>query len=288
MLVLYRGYSHGEYSESQGPTLEELGVRSSWLKLARHALERGGGMGQDPDIGERIKSQRIANGLTQHNLADKLKVSQPTIANWESGRQIPGPERVEAIERIIGPITSNEVEASYERSSIVGQWLSRSLDRKEMTVVELSEKSGVSTATIYNLQNGRAENPRPGTIKKLESALGESLPKEFKEEIQDDSKVQGMGEFLDFNPNDSSEWPSEPGIYVLYDIANRPTYVGQGTNISIRIKDHQSQKWFIPPFVQSASYIKIDDKQQRQNIERLLIKFLKNNAVVNRQNVERD
>jgi len=245
-------------------------------------------MRQSLNIGERLKSQRIANGLTQAQLAAKLDVKQPTIAVWESGKQVPNTERLEAIERIIGPIASHEKPGSYEPSPIVGKWLSRALDRQGMTVVELAEKSGVSTATIYNLQNGRAENPRPGTIRKLESALGELLPKEFKQEIEVESNVQGMGEFLDFNPHDPSEWPSEAGIYVLYDIANRPTYVGQGINISLRIKDHQSQKWFILPFVQSASYIKIDDKQQRQNIERLLIKFLKSNAVVNRQNVERE
>jgi transcriptional regulator with XRE-family HTH domain len=164
------------------------------------------------------------------------------------------------------------------------------MERKGWTVVELAEHAGVSQATVYNLQNGRAENPRRSTIQKLEYALGEQLPKEFQEEIEEESEIRGIkgvGEFLDFDPHDVSEWPSEPGVYVFYDITKRPIYVGQGNNIAQRTKDHQTQKWFILPFVQSASYIKIDDKGTRLGIEKILIKFLKSNAVINRQNVNR-
>ena len=74
---------------------------------------------------------------------------------------------------------------------------------------------------------------------------------------------------------------------MFYDITKRPVYVGQGNNIAQRTKDHQSQKWFILPFVQSASYIRINGKEVRLAIEKILIKFLKSNAVINRQNVDR-
>lgn len=40
-------------------------------------------------LGPRIKSQRIALGLTQEELASKLDVARATIASWESGRRAP-------------------------------------------------------------------------------------------------------------------------------------------------------------------------------------------------------
>jgi len=194
-------------------------------------------------IGSRIRTQRFANGLTQAQLAAKLHVKQPTIAVWESGKQTPPESRIEELERVIGHLSSGQESEPYETPSILGKWLSQNLSKKNMTVAELADKSGVSSATIYNLQNGRAENARQSTIEKLEFALGERFPKEFRNEIEADSKVQGFGEFLDFNPNEASEWPSDPGIYVLYDIANRPTYVGQGNELgTIRIKNGSSPR----------------------------------------------
>lgn len=181
-------------------------------------------------IGAKIKSRRIASGLTQATLAQKLGVSTASVGHWETGRLVPDSDRIATLAKIIGRISPgrksgpDDVQA-YESTPIVGKWLSQALNRKEWTVVELAENSGVSQATIYNLQNGRAENPRASTIEKLEKALGESLPKELKEEIEEESEIRGIagvGEFLDFDPHDESEWPSEPGVYVFYDITKRP------------------------------------------------------------------
>jgi len=240
------------------------------------------------DIGRKIRSLRTANYLTQAQLAEKIGVTQPVIALWEAEKQKPNQERTAALETILGKLTNGGPAEPYEGSPIplLGRWLSQSLRSKKWTVVDLAKESGVSQPTLYNLLSGRAENPRDSTIQKLEKALGESFP--FKKEIEEESTVKGIGEFLDFNPSDSSDWPQESGVYVLYDIASRPTYVGQGINIARRIKDHEQAKWFIQPFVQTASFIRIEDKEQRQKIEKILIKFLKNNALVNRQLVERD
>jgi hypothetical protein len=144
---------------------------------------------------------------------------------------------------------------------------------------------------FYNLLNGRAENPRPSTVEKLERALHEPLAAEFKEEIKEESEIQGIegvGSFQDFNPHVPAEWPSEPGVYVFYDIRKFPVYVGQGGNIADRIKHHHTQKWFIPPYVQNASYLRIEDKPMRSGIEKILLKFMKGFAVINRQNVDRE
>ncbi len=71
------------------------------------------------------------------------------------------------------------------------------------------------------------------------------------------------------------------------DISDRPIYVGQGQRIATRLRDHHEKFWFRPPIVQNAAYVGIDNKLLREQIERVLIKFLKSNAVLNQQNVDR-
>lgn len=74
---------------------------------------------------------------------------------------------------------------------------------------------------------------------------------------------------------------------MLYDISERPIYVGQGSDIRNRIRAHQEKFWFKRPIVETAAYVKIEEKNLREKVEKLLIRFLKSNAVINKQNVER-
>jgi len=50
----------------------------------------------------RIKSSRIESGLSQSDLAKKTGVSQPTVANWESGSHIPRQAAMEKISKVLG------------------------------------------------------------------------------------------------------------------------------------------------------------------------------------------
>ena len=101
------------------------------------------------------------------------------------------------------------------------------------------------------------------------------------------AEVQGLGSLVDFDPHADDERPEEPGIYVFYDISERPIYVGEARNVRIRIRGHEEKFWFKRPIVESASWIRVEDEILRKQIETLLIKFLKSNAVINKQNVER-
>jgi len=73
----------------------------------------------------------------------------------------------------------------------------------------------------------------------------------------------------------------------LYDISDRPLYVGQGSAIDKRVRSHNEKFWFKPPIVESASYVRIDDKTLRERVEEVLIKFLKSNAIINKRFVDR-
>lgn len=90
----------------------------------------------------------------------------------------------------------------------------------------------------------------------------------------------------DFDPYDETQWPEGPGVYVLYDVTERPVYVGKGQKIATRLKAHEKQKFWIKPFVSYASFIEVKDATMRHQLEQVLIKFLKSNAVINVQSVE--
>ena len=145
-------------------------------------------------------------------------------------------------------------------------------------------------ATVFNIENGRAPNPSKSTMAKLEKALGQSL-----------ADLQGVGEdgtpsvnqtigelrLQDFNPYDEGDIPDGPGVYVLYDISDRPVYVGESGKVSRRIREHNDKFWFKSPIVESAAFIRIADSDLRRKIESVLIKFLKSNAVINKSKTDR-
>jgi transcriptional regulator with XRE-family HTH domain len=161
------------------------------------------------------------------------------------------------------------------------------MSQKNLTVMELSKDSGITPPAIYRILAGRTSNPQEGTIKKLETAIGEKLPEHAEEEISKEASVPGLGELTDFDPHDQDELPDVSGVYVFYDISDRPIYVGQGQKMSRRIKEHHEKFWFKKPLVESGSYVEIPDQKLREQVETILIKFLKRNAVLNRQNVDR-
>jgi hypothetical protein len=101
------------------------------------------------------------------------------------------------------------------------------------------------------------------------------------------SGSKSIGELTEFDPYDSERLPTIAGIYVLYDICQRPLYVGQGGSIDRRLRVHHDKFWFKSPIVESAAYVRIDDRLLRESVETLLIKFLKSNAVINKRFVER-
>jgi len=64
--------------------------------------------------------------------------------------------------------------------------------------------------------------------------------------------------------------------------------VGQSRDIRRRIRtDHLEKFWYRRPIVEKASYVRVADVRLRDQLERTLIKFLKSNAVLNKQQVDR-
>lgn len=181
-----------------------------------------------------------------------------------------------------------EEEASEPASSAFGAWLRNARKDAGMSGPELAEASGVSVMAIYNLESGRSQNPQDKTKKRLERALHATVPEDVQEEVSEEQEIQGLGALMDFDPHDPEDRPTCSGVYVFYDISNRPIYIGKSENIAKRVKGHVDKFWFKSPIVFNASYVKIPGKELRHQVEQVLIKFLKSNAVINKQSVDRD
>ena len=238
-------------------------------------------------MGDRIKElkeARIKAGLSQAELASKLSVTQATVSNWERGKGNPSAAQRKVLHTVLGLDESGEPRTD---ASPLADWLTKARITKGWSVPELASKAGLTPPAVYRIESGVTRNLRQATQAKLERALGSKISKEAAEELADDARVEGLGSLEDFDPHSDAERPTKPGIYVLYDISERPIYVGEGGNVRKRIRDHEDKFWFKRPIVESASWIKVEDGKLRGQIETLLIKFLKSNAVINKQNVDR-
>jgi transcriptional regulator with XRE-family HTH domain len=251
-------------------------------------------------FGPSIKKSRVRLDMTQAELGGKLRPprGQATIANWENENASPNEDQKAQLRRLLGWALDTRGNAGTENAgeseeaadaapSAIGAWLNKHRLEKDLSVPELAIETGLSAVAIYNIESGRSKNPQQATVAKLEKALGEKLSVEAKENLKDESTIEGVGEWFNFDPNNQADWPTVPGIYVFYDISDRPIYVGQGQNISVRIRDHHQKFWFRPPIVQYGAFVGVDNKELREQIEKVLIKFLKSNAVLNQQNVDR-
>lgn len=229
-------------------------------------------------FGEWLRKIAEKNELTKSSIAKEAGLSLTAISHYMAGRNQAKPENEEKIRAAIAILTPQE-EVAF------GQWLRDTRIKKNISVQELSEKSKISTPALYNIENGKTQNPNLKTRQKIEAALGEGadIPVEEKE-----NDIQNLGSLEGFDPYEINLIPTSPGVYVLYDISERPIYVGRSKNINKRIKQHSNSFWFKRPIISTGSYIVIKDDVLRNQIEEILIKFLKSNAVINKVYVDRD
>ena len=188
-------------------------------------------------FGSRLRRARLAAGLNQKELAGKLKISQPAVSTWEIGTSKPDKSMMHKIETVLGPLSNTEKEASVggTQSEIFGAWLSKARTAAGMSKSELAEASGLSLPTIYNLESGRSANPQDETRKRIEKALKTEIPKEVQKEAAEEQEIIGLGSLKDFDPH-GSDIPKLPGVYVFYDVSDRPVYIGKGDTIAIRVQ----------------------------------------------------
>jgi len=167
------------------------------------------------------------------------------------------------------------------------KWLAGAMAKKGMSRGELARQVGLSEATIYKLETGRIKNPRPDTRAQLQKVLGEAPPSMERAIEEATQLTQIDGVLVDFDPEDFKSLPTGAGVYVLYDISERPIYIGQSENLRRRMGQHFTEFWYKSPIVETGSYVLVGDAKLRKQLEEILISFLKSNAVVNTQHVDR-
>jgi transcriptional regulator with XRE-family HTH domain len=112
-----------------------------------------------------------------------------------------------------------------------GQWLSNEMTNQTVTIQDLANKTGITYTGIWNIVKGNTMYPRDETRKKLSEALNQVVPKDIELEIEKESAVEGYT-WIDFTPTDLPTVPELGGVYVFYDITDRPVYVGKSrTNV---------------------------------------------------------
>jgi len=169
-----------------------------------------------------ICARRKALGLSQQELAKRSGVSQATISNWESGRSIPSEDQANILRGILAAHTTPSFGDVPSASAEYGEWLQTARIRAGLSVQELAASAGVSQPAIYNIETGRTPNPRSSTRQKLERAIGTSPPSHLVKAIEREAEIEGVGRFIDFDPHDESDFPKDPGVYVFYDVSDRP------------------------------------------------------------------
>lgn len=197
---------------------------------------------------------------------------------------MPRREQLEALDRVF----SGEPAAVLTTpSQDYGEWVRARREGAHLTREQLAAASGVSAIQIYNIETGRTTNPRAKTRNALERALNQPAPAELVQAVEESAEIRGVGRMTDFDPHSEDDFPREPGVYVLYDISDRPVYVGKSSNIRDRIRGHVDKFWYRSPVVEKAAFVRVEDAVLRGQLEETLIKFLKSNAVINQRLVDR-
>ncbi|TKB63209.1 MAG: helix-turn-helix transcriptional regulator, partial [Nitrospira sp.] len=153
---------------------------------------------------------RIRAGLSQGELAEKLDVAQPTISNWERGKGEPSEQQKKTLRKVLD---LNEGKNGIADTSLLAVWLTKARLAKGWSVPELANSAGLTPPAVYRIESGITRNLREETRKKLENALGVSVPEDTAKELAEEAEVRGLGALEDFDPHLDSDRPSEPGIY---------------------------------------------------------------------------
>lgn len=150
-----------------------------------------------------------------------------------------------------------------------GEWLHAEMDRLNINKQTLADKSGVTYVGIWNILNGNTRSPRQDTRRKLSEALNVSIPDPVEKEIvQEQNEIPGY-EWFDFAPEDLEAIPECGGVYVFYDVTERPVYVGKSkNNVRLRIKDHRTRFWFKAPLVVRGAFLAVDDAEMCGKLEK--------------------
>ena len=235
---------------------------------------------------EQIKNARLSLSLSQEDFGNLLGVSGSSVSMLERGETSPlDISKDDHDYHAWAAILSGDKAKLKNLPNPIACWVKQERKKSKISISQLASKSGLATHEIKAIERGESAK-NTSIISKLEMVIGNKAPSNTSE-ITLNNTIPGVGALVDFNPHNIDERPLCSGIYVFYDISDRPIYVGESKNNRNRIKQHEEKFWFKSPLVEHAAYIDIKDDKLRKGIEQILINFLRSNAVLNKQHVSR-
>ena len=172
--------------------------------------------------------------------------------------------------------------SSKQEVSQFGSWLDNIMKQKSMNASQVARLALCDPGTVRNIVSGKIKTPSANMIERISVAISETVPVHVQQEIDTDSMVDVPDELIDFNPFDDSSVPDKAGVYVLYGPTDSVLYVGKSKNARTRIRSHREKKWFVEQIVNSGMFFIAEDDHERDKLERILIKFLRSNAWLNK------
>jgi transcriptional regulator with XRE-family HTH domain len=191
----------------------------------------------------------------------------------------------QAIERLSSSKTEQypKIETVSTNADDFSDWLNQEIIRKGISKNQLAKNAGCHPTTITNIISGRIQTPSKDMISKISNALNIQVPENVTDKVNQSSTFDGKTNiWTDFNPFDIESVPKQPGVYALFGPTDVVLYVGQSKNVNGRIKQHSEKKWFIPEVIDTGLCFFEEDKILRNNLEKILITFLKSNAWLNK------
>jgi ribosome-binding protein aMBF1 (putative translation factor) len=260
-----------------------------------------------------LTQQREAKGWSQSALARKAAVSRSVVSHWETGRGVPDEAQSQRLAALFPaeapksaaaarpapaakpapaskaapaakPVPASKPAPAAKKAparapETVAAWLSQQRQGARLAVEALAKQTGLRTSTVGSIEDGKAPWPRKRTRKKLEKVLG-ALPALTAARAKERARVDGFGVLTDFNPHDPEDHPKTGGVFVLYDGASRPVYVGQSKSVRKRVEGLAAEAWFKAPTVEQAAFLEVEEKPLREALESLLVRTLRGALLV--------
>ena len=128
----------------------------------------------------RIKELREERGLQQKDLAVDLKVSQPTVSDWENNRKTPSAKSSRKLADYFGVsidyLLGRDIPIKEDSENL--QIAKRVTDRRtelNITREELAEKIGVSKSTMQRYESGAVQQIPFDKLEKIAEVLNTTV-----------------------------------------------------------------------------------------------------------------
>lgn len=155
-------------------------------------------------VAQKIRNARIANNMTQMNLADAMEVSYQAVSNWERGNSMPDIGRLRQLCGILG-ISVEELLGGGEAAKTVSKIVNREAEgcAETITVEELEEIAPLlpprETKKLLDEEIGQEERLHIENLTKLAPFLDQEYLDRLVErvcEVGDMSGITALAPFL--------------------------------------------------------------------------------------------